>query len=490
MKILDHGEIELLQSMGDDLNIVNGARQSFGRSSIKLSKEDKGLIGFLMRERHGTPFELVQFLFQVKCPIFVAREFMRHRIGCLDAQTQITCMQPNGTVYPRSIEHLYRTHHGREASERWIKNGFNKHGKQARTLVPAALRYRALRRPRTLQVLGADGFQAGIMKNIWQSGTKELFLLETKDGKTLRASANHRIKTPDGWAKVSELSSTDAILRMGRIATNNKPPISRRLRVAIQTWTTLQRRNIIGQRASCYLCNKDFWSDALEIDHIVPVFECLAKALDIKNLAPVCIKCHREKTNIEQPKGSRSKVGPRLDRLIGTPKKVAEEMTYDIEMEGPNHNYLANKIIVHNSYNEYSGRYTKMMKQFYVPTVSQCRSQVGKPGAYSFEPLHENTAYAVRTLIGSSNEDQWERYETLLELGVAKEVARMVLPVNQYTQFTWSVNLRALFNFISLRSAESAMWEIRMYSQAIEPMIKEIVPHAWAAFEKNGRIAP
>lgn len=220
-QVLDHGYVQLYDYMGDDLRIVNNARQSFGQESESMTEKEVGLIKFLMRNRHGTPFEHVVFTFNIKCPIFVAREWMRHRIG---------------------------------------------------------------------------------------------------------------------------------------------------------------------------------------------------------------------------------------------------------------------------SYNEYSGRYSKMISDFYIP--DNVRSQVGKPGSYKFEPLPENLVSLVQNDMGTVCEQTWAKYETYLKMGVAKEVARMVLPVNIYTSFTWTVNLRALFNFISLRSAENAMWEIRQYSQTIEKAIRPTVPVAYDAFVKSGRITP
>ena len=67
--------------MADDLSVVNGARVSFARRKEEMDESDGGLIRFLMRERHGTPFEHNAFRFHVRCPIFVAREWFRHRVG-------------------------------------------------------------------------------------------------------------------------------------------------------------------------------------------------------------------------------------------------------------------------------------------------------------------------------------------------------------------------------------------------------------------------
>lgn len=142
------------------------------------------------------------------------------------------------------------------------------------------------------------------------------------------------------------------------------------------------------------------------------------------------------------------------------------------------------------SVNEYSGRYSKMIEDYYIPMESKIRSQTGKPGAYRFEPVGTTKAKLVQTLMSGVSKFCWHMYEGLLSAGIAKEVARMILPVNFYTQITWTINLRSLFNFINLRSDETAMWEIQQYSRAIENLIKDVVPVAYEAFIKNGRRAP
>jgi len=79
MRVLDHGEIELIDRMGDDYRILQSARVSTGGVAQKGDKEDRGLIRYLYKNQHLSPFEQVQFTFRVKCPIFVARQWFRHR---------------------------------------------------------------------------------------------------------------------------------------------------------------------------------------------------------------------------------------------------------------------------------------------------------------------------------------------------------------------------------------------------------------------------
>src|ERR671923_1621850 len=81
VRVLDHGFVRLDDAMATDLSVVNAARVSFARRKDAMDESDAGLIRFLMRERHGTPFEHNAFRFHVRCPLFVAREWFRHRVG-------------------------------------------------------------------------------------------------------------------------------------------------------------------------------------------------------------------------------------------------------------------------------------------------------------------------------------------------------------------------------------------------------------------------
>lgn len=141
------------------------------------------------------------------------------------------------------------------------------------------------------------------------------------------------------------------------------------------------------------------------------------------------------------------------------------------------------------SFNEWSGRYSKLEAEFYIPLVQHIRSQVGKPGSYTFEALPEN-AEDVQEIIDESVYSSWDKYEKLLDMGVAKEQARIVLPVGIYTQFYWTVNARSLMNFLSLRNAEAAQFEIREYAIVIEDMFRQKMPITAEAFVQNERRAP
>jgi thymidylate synthase (FAD) len=140
------------------------------------------------------------------------------------------------------------------------------------------------------------------------------------------------------------------------------------------------------------------------------------------------------------------------------------------------------------SYNEWSGRYSKMDAEFYVPDF--VRTQVGKPGAYSFEPVDDETREAARREIEENAARAFEVYERLLDDGVAKEIARTVLPLSTYTKYYWSCNPRSLMHFCALRNHEAAQYEIRQYAAAAESFLERLMPVTHAAFMAAERVAP
>lgn len=142
------------------------------------------------------------------------------------------------------------------------------------------------------------------------------------------------------------------------------------------------------------------------------------------------------------------------------------------------------------SFNEFSMRYAKATDDFYVPDADDVRSQVGKPGAYSFEPVDPELAERTREELQAVYDTAYATYTRLVEQGVARELARSVLPVGAYTEFYWTVNARALMNFVSLRAAETAQREIRRYAEACESFLAEQMPITHAAFVANDRTAP
>jgi thymidylate synthase (FAD) len=149
------------------------------------------------------------------------------------------------------------------------------------------------------------------------------------------------------------------------------------------------------------------------------------------------------------------------------------------------------------SYNEESGRYRELRPVFYVPSKDRKLVQVGKPGAYSFV---EGTTEQYQMTVDAIKETctlAYENYQKLLTAGVAREVARAVLPVTLYSSMYVTMNARALMNFLSLRTAREGSHfpsypqrEIEMVAEKMEAEFAKLMPITYGAFQKSGRIAP
>ncbi|MGW5773079.1 FAD-dependent thymidylate synthase [Streptomyces longwoodensis] len=149
------------------------------------------------------------------------------------------------------------------------------------------------------------------------------------------------------------------------------------------------------------------------------------------------------------------------------------------------------------SYNEESGRYRELQPVFYVPADGRPLRQVGKPGAYSFIQGDYKQKAAVQGDLRRISTEAYETYARLLDLGVAREVARMVLPVNIFTSFYATCNARSLMHFLGLRTSRTnarfpsfPQAEIEAVAEGLETEFARQMPLTYAAFEANGRVAP
>ena len=149
------------------------------------------------------------------------------------------------------------------------------------------------------------------------------------------------------------------------------------------------------------------------------------------------------------------------------------------------------------SYNEESGRYSQMNPHFYIPASDRKLQQTGKVGHYIFEPGTDDQIKAVQRTLRLTSIETYNDYEYLLEEGVAKEVARMVLPLNLMTSFYATCNARSLMNFLALRTEReeatfrsTPQWEIDDVATQMEAYFEKQMPLTYASWCKNGRVAP
>ncbi len=602
--VLDHGFVSLVDYMGSDEDVERAARVSYGAGTRKVSAT-RGLVRYLRRHHHTTPSEMVELKFHCAMPMFVARQWVRHRMACLAEGTEIYFDLPGGIerkgnqLYKLRVEEIWERFQPTENRTRPDKQR-NPHLKRDRV---RSMRLRQVNED-TLEI------QHTRLVDVYKNGKKPVFRVVLSDGKWIEATADHRFLFADGWSTLREATGIRetggrAVWRAGehflfangivelipamyqdpvwlqREFRGHRRPVGEiadvcgvsystirkwltryrltepgrgdfkpgdapwnrgktyRLgpktlsddhvqairaarsgpasnfwkggrstgRESVGRWTTqIARRIHEANQWTCQLCHRR--AGELHCHHVVPVWADPDRARDPENLTTLCGTCHRsiqgrELDYVEALGGPpvKAKWRPRprvpwnrLDRAklvrIERIEYVGEKETFDLEVEGPYHNFVANGIVTHNSINELSARYSLMPLLFYRPEEGnfalQSRSnRQGREGGAPPEVYRE----AV---------ERWERlraeagatYRWLLEEDVAREIARIDLPVSTYTQWYWKIDLHNLMHFLTLRVDERAQWEIRQFARTIAGMVKRVAPlsfEAWVDYDLASR---
>jgi thymidylate synthase (FAD) len=134
------------------------------------------------------------------------------------------------------------------------------------------------------------------------------------------------------------------------------------------------------------------------------------------------------------------------------------------------------------AYNEISFRYTEVKDYFYMPAAWRGQDKKNKQGSTGAVELDQD---GLHKMFKTQVDNALETYKKMIEQGVAREMARMVLPVNLYTEFYWTVNARSLMNFVVLRADAHAQWEIQQYGEAMARSFKELMPWTYEAFLRD-----
>ena len=594
LKVLDDGFVRVVDYMGADESIVQAARVSYGRGTRKVS-EDRGLVRYLMRHWHTTPFEMCEIKLHVRVPMDCWRQWIRHRTACLAEGTEIHFDLPGGIerrgnqLYKLRIEQIYERFQATRNATR-----------------PDKQRYPYFRRDRVknmrLRQIAEDTLriQHTRIVDVFKNGKKPVFAMVLADGKRIEATRDHRFLFANGWATLAEacgleerkgraywtegehylyVNGTTAELaephkdkawldqqynelkrsiddiaqecgvsyhtirkwirafgiqhakggrskkpwnmgrsyRLGpRVLDAAWRESNRRARGGpasnfwrggmsserenIGRWTT-QRARFIHERNgwTCQLC----FQKAVDphCHHIVPVWADLSLARCDDNLTTLCAPCHqsihgKELDYVEALKGPPVKDEwrerrPRRSTKVEVAKLmridrfeyVGEKETYDIEVEGPFHNFVANGIVTHNSVNELSTRYSIAIDATQRTSAEEWRGQSmdnrqGSSGA--IDPIQGRMLSAREVEL---QDFARSIYQERLELGVAREQARKDLPLSTYTEAYWKVDLHNLLHFLRLRMDKHAQQEIRDYADVIgEQIVAKWCPFAWEAF--------
>ena len=419
--VLDHGFVALVDYMGTDDSVERAARVSYGYGTRKVSAT-RGLIRYLRRHLHTTPSEMVEFKFHCAMPMFIARQWIRHRTACLAEGTEIHFDLPGAEARGR------RQLHRLPIEEIWQRFQPTRN-----PLRPDGHRNPFFRRGRVKQMrlrqVDEDtlALRHTRIVDVYRNGAKPVFRMVLEDGKSIEATPDHRFLFAGGWDSL---------------------------------------RGATGLRETG---GRAVWRHG---DYFVYV-----------NGAAV-----------EQPALSRDDAWSPLGRgklvRISRFEHVGQRETYDLEVEGPHHNFVANGIITHNSVNEYSGRYSLMPLLFYRPEQDQfslqsaISNQGRAPGSVGTGMYREAIRRWEAVRAQAADDYGW-----LVGENVARELARIDLPLSTYTQWYWKIDLHNLLHFLTLRVDDHAQWEIQEYGRVIAGMVKRVAPlsyEAWVDYQVMG----
>jgi len=563
--VLDHGYVNFVESWGSDERIIESARmstnkgfQGWGNSEPCAHCDGKGggpmaisvgyvecpmcngkgwrgkkqgdekLLRYLWEHKHWTPFEMAGLTIEVQAPIFVFREWHRHRTQCLAGDTVLNFDLPGGIkrrgrqAYSLTIAEVFRKFQP-TVGKRKDKQG-NPYFKRDRV------------RAMELRCVDESTGKPSHTKIVdcWQSGMKEVFEVTLEGGSQVTMSKDHRCLTKQGWRRLEECADLVAGTSEAEFAVvaPYAPPPSQDLPeinetteewVAAYGWEGLYEVSSEGRARRILFgpgvrnLGKPMKRTVLASGYVSSGFSrngkttpVLLHRLVLESFVGPCPEghetCHvngnRLDARLANLRWGTAKSN-QADRIIHGSNKTLRtvyqratsivskgiEMTYDIEVSGPSHNFSADGMIVHNSYNELSARYTEVPELWYVPSNERLQNggQSKKNKQGSGEGLDASGIKHLSHRIDRSSRESFANYRALLDAGVARELARLVLPVNTYSRMRASANLRNWLGFLTLRMDESAQWEIREYANAVHAILAEKFPRTLALFDEGNK---
>ena len=521
MKVLDHGFVRIVEASGGgdyqftpealakakkdyEAGIIEAARQST-QGSFRGWKKDAKLLKYLYENKHSTPFEFAGMVLEIKCPMFVVREWQRHR--CLSGDTKLKFRHPNGRAYNKTLKDIV---------EQWFYNKpVLRLDKQHRNRqIFNRIRIQDMR----LECI-EDGSRVTTthIVDVIKSGVKVVYEMKTICGKKIKTSKDHLFLTKRGWLKLEDLTIQDELLTTGRVATakDNQPVIFTKDEINNEKWSPVSksvdvsnlgrvRRNgwvfeptINSQGRYVISVKLDKWRTKQVSRLVAKCFlQGQGQVLHI-NDNPLDNRVGNLKYGTSQDNHDDARANDRVALLgvksmfIDSITYKGEEPTYDIEVAHKDHNFIANGYCVHNSqsYNEMSARYAPLPNENYMPTVERLmiNSKENKQAGTikGSEPLTKEGARQFQAELEQSYSMFEIHYQWALKAGVPKELARCGMPVGRYTQMRASANLRNWLAFLTLRQAPEAQWEIRQYANAVAEIVKKLFPQTHKLYLEN-----
>ena len=456
--VLDHGFVSLVDYMGDDESIEHAARVSYGYGTRKRSAT-RGLIRYLRRHLHTTPSEMVELKFHCAMPMFVARQWVRHRTACLAEGTEVFFDLSGAEA--RGCRQLYKLP---------IEDIWRRFQPTRNRLRPDKQLNRFHRRDRVprmrLRQVNEDtlAFQHTRIVGVYRNGPKPVFRMVLDDGKSIEATSDHRFLFATGW---------DTLRRATRLREIGGHAVWRRGDYFVYVNGSADERPAL-YRDAIWLQREYHRSIA-------------GRELDfVERLGGPPVKSEWvPRRRIPWNRLVKAKL-VRIKRF----EFVGKRETYDLEVEGPYHNFVANGIVTHNSINEYSGRYSLMPLLFYRPepgsfSLQSSANNQGREEEAAPEDLYRDAIRRWEEVRSSAS----EAYAWMVQEDVARELARIDLPLSTYTQWYWKIDLHNLLHFLTLRVDDHAQWEIQEFGRVMAGMLKRVAPmsfEAWIDYQVCG----
>jgi thymidylate synthase (FAD) len=233
---------------------------------------------------------------------------------------------------------------------------------------------------------------------------------------------------------------------------------------------------IVDYKGNCGLCSKPL-NGKCDLHHIVPVSEDVTLAREYSNLMPVHLDCHKKHHGIQgdlkkwKEKSKGNKLTVRWSKIKSV-KYLGKQMTYDLEIDHPSHNYVANGVIVHNSQ-----RYAKVSDGI---EVYQARSQDNKNRQNSIDDMSKEDKEWFINAQHQVKDISLDLYNEALAKGVAKEQARFLLPLNTKTRLFMKGSIRSWIHYINIRAGNGTQKE----HEDIALQIKDILTTKFPSIAK------
>ncbi|MDR0551092.1 MAG: FAD-dependent thymidylate synthase [Spirochaetaceae bacterium] len=163
-----------------------------------------------------------------------------------------------------------------------------------------------------------------------------------------------------------------------------------------------------------------------------------------------------------------------------------EQVVFTFHMKLPV--FIARQMVRHRTarLNEISGRYSIMKEEFYIPAMDDvCPQSTDNKQGRSPEAFPPEKAENIRKALAAGQKSAYDVYTAMIDGGLARELARINLPLSMYTEWYWQIDLNNLFHFLELRLGAHAQKEIRVYAQVMLDIAKKVVPAACESFERN-----